>query len=306
MRGDRSGPAACRPDAAADQQEKLCDHICGAPEVPTPRLIAMLGGMRRGILVLVLFGSWFAAPAMAQENQEDPLEPFNRAMFTFNDVLDGLFLRPAAIMYRNVFPGFVRDGVSNFLDNVRTPVVLANDLLQGEWKRAEHTLGRFMFNTIMGLGGLIDVGGYLGMPERHDEDFGQTLAVYGVDSGPYLVLPIVGPSSPRHAFGLLVDAFAFDPFSIFFSDVVPLEARLAERGARYVTFREANLENIDELKRTSLDYYAAVRTVWWQLREAEIRNGAPPPLEDIYDEDIYDEDLYDQDLVDPEENAGAE
>ena len=104
-------------------------------------------------------------------------------MFEFNRVLDGLLLEPAAIMYRAATPRFVRDGVDNFLDNLRTPVVLANDLLQGEFGRAELTLGRFMLNTILGFGGLIDVGGWAGMPERHDEDFGQTLAIYGVGRG---------------------------------------------------------------------------------------------------------------------------
>ena len=151
-------------------------------------------------------------PTHAQEDENDPLEPMNRVFFSINLFFDELLLEPFAIMYRGITPQFFRDAVNNFLDNLNTPVVLANDILQGEPYRAERTLGRFMLNTIMGLGGLIDVGGLVGMPERHSEDFGQTLAVYGVGEGPYLVLPLLGPSNPRDAFGFVVD-FAFDPLT---------------------------------------------------------------------------------------------
>jgi phospholipid-binding lipoprotein MlaA len=227
-------------------------------------------------------------PASAQDEGEDPIEPVNRAVFQFNNTLDGLILEPAARMYRFAFPALVREGIGNLLDNLRTPVVLANDLMQGEFKRAEMTFGRFMLNSVLGLGGFIDVGGWAGMPERHTEDCGQTLAVYGVPSGPYLMLPLLGPSNPRDAAGLVVDAL-LDPFSILFSDAVPLEARLGQRGAMMLRFREENIETIEELKRTSIDYYAATRTLVRQLRANEIRNGAPAPLDEIYDEDIYDE-----------------
>ena len=145
---------------------------------------------------LALACGLLAPPARAQDNENDPLEPFNRAVFQVNLFLDRVILKPVAIMYRNVTPEFVREGVDNFLANLRTPVVLANDLLQGQFDRGELTLGRFMLNTIIGVGGLVDVGGMVGMPERHSEDFGQTLAVYGVGSGPYLMLPLLGPSNP--------------------------------------------------------------------------------------------------------------
>jgi phospholipid-binding lipoprotein MlaA len=252
--------------------------------------------------VLLLLQACASAPAGAPYDN-DPLEPMNRAIFGFNNTLDGLILEPAARMYRFVFPQLARDGIANFLDNLKTPVVLANDLMQGEFQRAEMTLGRFMLNTVLGVGGIIDVGGMVGMPERHSEDFGQTLAVYGTGSGPYLVLPLLGPSNPRDAAGILVDAL-IDPFSILFSDAVPLEVRLGRTGADALRFREENIETIEELKRTSIDFYAATRTLTQQLRANEIRNGAPPPLDDIYDEDIYDEDIYDENLDDPEEPDG--
>ncbi len=154
-------------------------------------IVARLGQKGRGTAVVLrgiggalLAAVLLAAPALAQDDADDPLEPLNRGIFQFNRVLDGLLLEPAARMYRMATPQFFRTGVSNFLANLTTPVVLANDLLQGDFQRAELTLGRFMMNTILGLGGLIDVGGKLGMPPRHSEDFGQTLAVYGVGPGP--------------------------------------------------------------------------------------------------------------------------
>jgi phospholipid-binding lipoprotein MlaA len=230
-----------------------------------------------------------SGPVRAQVDEKDPLEPLNRAFFEFNRVLDGMFLEPFARIYRYVTPQFLRDAVRNFLDNLDTPVVLANDILQGEPYRAEKTIGRFMLNTIMGLGGLIDVGGLLGMPERHKEDFGQTLAVYGVGEGPYLVLPLLGPTNPRDTFGFVVD-FAFDPMTY----VAPTDIALARFGTDLLSFREQNIEAFEEVKRSSIDLYAATRTLARQLRASEIRNGAPPPLDDIYDEDLYD-------LDDPED-----
>jgi phospholipid-binding lipoprotein MlaA len=250
----------------------------------TPVVMSRAGA---GLLAFLLL----ATPALAQEEPDDPLEPLNRGIFQFNRVLDGLVLEPAAIMYRAATPQFFRTGVRNFLANLTTPVVLANDLLQGEFARAELTLGRFMMNTILGLGGVIDVGGKLGMPDRHYEDFGQTLAVYGVGSGPYLMLPLLGPSNGRDAVGRVVD-LAFDPFSVLDAAEVGLvstEVALARRGAEILSFREENIEQIDELERSSIDLYAAVRTLYGQYRANEIRNGAVAEVDDIYDEGLYDD-----------------
>ncbi len=234
-----------------------------------------------------------AAPALAQDQPNDPLEPLNRGVFQFNRVLDGLLLEPAARMYRMATPQFFRTGVANFLANLSTPVVLANDLLQGDFQRAELTLGRFMMNTILGLGGVIDVGDKLGMPERHSEDFGQTLAVYGVGSGPYLMLPLLGPSTGRDAVGRVVD-LAFDPLAVLSVvdvgvSVGPTELRLARTGAEALSLRESNIEQVDELERSSIDLYAAVRTFYYQYRENLIRNGVPADINDIYDENLYED-----------------
>jgi len=230
------------------------------------------------LLVVLLLGR----PALAQDNEDDPLEPVNRAVFQVNYFLDRLLLKPIAVLYRDATPEVVRNGIDNFLANLRTPVNLANDLLQGDFKQGRLTLGRFMLNTILGVGGLVDVGGMVGMPERRSEDFGQTLAVHGVGPGPYLMLPLLGPSNPRDAVGRVVD-LAFDP--LFF--LAPAAVSYGRFGTQTVSTREHNIESFDELERSSLDLYAAVRTLSRQLRANQIRNGAPAPLEDIYNEDVY-------------------
>ena len=260
--------------------------------------------LRGAVLALGLL----AAPALAQDELNDPLEPLNRGVFQFNRVVDGLLLEPAARMYRMATPQFFRTGVTNFLANLSTPVVLANDLLQGDLERAELTLGRFMMNTILGLGGVIDVGGKLGMPDRHYEDFGQTLAVYGVGSGPYLMLPLLGPSNGRDAIGRVVD-LAFDPLTgLGLVDVTilvdPTGITLARTGAEALSLREANLEQVEELERSSIDLYAAVRTLYHQYRENQIRDGVPAAIDDIYHENLYEdpEALFD----DPDETPLAD
>jgi phospholipid-binding lipoprotein MlaA len=268
----------------ATRQEALLERLMGLPR-PGRTGVVTAGRVRPAVVALlaaVLVSSLAAGQARAQAEERDPLEPVNRAVFEFNRVLDGLILEPVAIMYHTAVPTLVRDGVTNFLSNLRTPVVLANDLLQGEFGRAEKTLGRFMLNTILGLGGLIDVGGLVGMPERHDEDFGQTLAIYGVGEGPYLMVPLLGPSNPRDLTGRVVDLL-FDPLFFF----APTDVSIARFGTQTVDFRQRNLDTIDELERSSLDLYAATRTLVRQLRANEIRNGSPAPIEDIYDESLY-------------------
>ncbi len=200
----------------------------------------------------------------------DPYEPLNRGVFEFNLALDKVVLRPIAYVYKEVVPGTIRNFVRNFLDNLRSPIILANDLLQGEFDRAGDTLIRFVMNSSFGVGGIVDFAGALGI-EGHGEDFGQTLAVCGVDDGPYLMLPFLGPSNPRHAMGRLID-FVFDPFT--YSGET--EFGIARFAMDKVDNRAQFYDTLDELERTSLDYYSAVRSLYRQRRDDEIRNGAPP------------------------------
>lgn len=211
------------------------------------------------------------ADAMAAyEEANDPLEPLNRYFFEVNYAADELLLKPFAGWYYTALPNPVQDSVRNVLRNVSTPVVLANDLFQGDMDRAEITFMRFLINTTFGLLGLFDVAGEWGYP-YHDEDFGQTLAVHGVDEGAYLVLPIFGPSNPRDAFGRGVDTL-IDPLTW----VLPRGWGLARAGIRGIDTRARNLKTLDDIRKGSVDYYAAIRSLYRQRRTDEIDNGESP------------------------------
>ncbi len=215
-----------------------------------------------------------AAAGFAEVN--DPLEPLNRAIFGFNLAIDKALLRPVSIAYRDVIPKPGRDGVRNFLDNLENPVVLANDVLQGSPQRAGTTVGRFAINSTIGIAGLLDVATGFGL-ERHDEDFGQTLGVWGFPEGPFLMLPILGPSPPRDSVGLVVDYF-IDPLTYVFENNDVEWLSVVRYGVRAVDSRSRSIETLDEIERTAIDFYATVRSLYRQQRMDEIRNGEPSPL----------------------------
>jgi phospholipid-binding lipoprotein MlaA len=198
----------------------------------------------------------------------------NRYFFEINYALDELLLKPLAGWYWLALPDFAHNRVQDVLDNLDAPVVLVNDLLQGEWERAETTAMRFAINSTFGIGGLFDVAEGWGHP-FHSEDFGQTLAVWGVPEGPYLVVPVFGPSSVRDASSRAVNAY-LDPFS-YLQTVAGisyiLEARTIVRGLEE---RSRNLETLQALQEGSLDYYASLRSIYRQNRDYEIRNGREP------------------------------
>ncbi|HVR67307.1 MAG TPA: VacJ family lipoprotein [Verrucomicrobiae bacterium] len=213
----------------------------------------------------------------AYREANDPLEPMNRYFFDLNNFADEILMKPLAGWYYIALPDFAQDGIRNAVNNVRTPVILANDLFQGEFERAGTTFGRFLVNSTLGLGGLFDIAERMGL-ERHDEDFGQTMAVAGLDEGPYLVLPLIGPSNPRDAFGRIVDAF-LDPMTYltFFTNVGWINT--TRNGLDIVDFRARNLQTLDQIKKGSLDYYATVRSLYRQRRADEISNGNPNLME---------------------------
>lgn len=219
----------------------------------------------------------------AFDEANDPLEPLNRTFFEFNLGLDKLFIRPFAEVYRDGLPFYVRDGVRNFDRNLSSGRILANDLIQGNLDRAEDTLARFVINSSAGLGGVFDIAGAgeedieaSGAIPYHDEDFGQTLAVSGVGEGPYLVLPILGPAPPRDLIGRVVDIF-LDPVTY----IIPEKNQVGFAVGRYaitgLDARSRSIETLDEIERSSIDFYAAIRSLYRQRRAAEIRNGAPGP-----------------------------
>ncbi|AWK86633.1 MlaA family lipoprotein [Azospirillum thermophilum] len=208
--------------------------------------------------------------ATASQEVYDPLEVPNRFVFAANEAVDTLALRPAAEVYVVVVPDPVRDAIHNFIDNLLGPLYIANNLLQGDLQGASDATGRFMTNTILGAGGIADVASQAGIPNK-PEDFGQTLAVWGVDEGPYLVLPLLGPSNLRDAVGYGVDTVA-DPVRIwaYAQDHKNVLVTRAVTGA--VDRRSRVLKEVDDLKRNSLDFYATVRSLHHQQRQAEVEN----------------------------------
>lgn len=239
--------------------------------------------VRTSCLLAVVF---FAGSALAQDlpggdsattvneataaPDPDPWEGFNRRIFGFNDTVDDYFFAPAAKAYRATTPKSGRRGIRRFLSNLGSPSVFVNDLLQGEFGRAGKTLSRFAINSTIGAGGFADPAGKMGI-DGHSEDFGQTLAVWGVSSGPYLVLPLLGPSSPRDAFGSVAE-IGLAPLTYVRTPPANY-ARLSLAGANLLSARENVLDPLAEIEANSLDYYSSFRSFYSQARAREIRNG---------------------------------
>lgn len=205
----------------------------------------------------------------------DPMEPTNRAIFQFNKALDEALFQPLARAYRAAVPLWFRQRIGDALDNLRAPVVFLNDVLQGEPERAQVTLVRFLINSTFGVGGLADFADRMGI-DGHDEDFGQTLAVWGASEGPYVMLPILGPSNPRDTVGLVVD-WLVDPFNNWADNTDRRELALARGGVAALHARTELLDLTDDLEKTSLDLYAAVRSLYRQRRADAIGNGQRVP-----------------------------
>lgn len=210
---------------------------------------------------------------IADNSMPDPLEGYNRAMFGFNDAVDRNVMEPVARGYRYVTPRPVRKGVSNFLKNLKSPVNIANQLLQGDLDGAGNDFVRFAVNTTIGLGGLIDVAGDYGY-KYEQEDFGQTLGKWGVGHGAYFVIPLLGPSSLRDATGMLVDSFA-DPLNIYLYNTDREEWVYARWGVSFLSAREELLEAVSDLRKHSLDYYASARSAYAQRRAALLNDQKP-------------------------------
>ena len=227
-----------------------------------------------------------AIKASGPDAARDPWEGFNRAMFSAQTLLDDTVLVPISLGYRAVTPKRGRRGIRRFLANLRTPGVLLNDLLQGEFSRAGKTATRFMINSTIGAGGFADPAALLGY-KAHREDFGQTLAVWGVDSGPYLFLPLIGPSTARDTIGNGAQVF-LDP--LFHIRTPPANiGRLTRAGVGGISAREAFIEPLAEMRENSLDYYASFRSFYLQSRQRQILNGQTdliglPDIGDEFDE----------------------
>ncbi|MES1152606.1 MAG: VacJ family lipoprotein [Dongia sp.] len=226
------------------------------------------------------------AAVEAYNEANDPLEPMNRYFFEVNHVLDELVLKPLAGYYHLALPQFAQDGVRNAMRNLHSPTIFANDMFQGSFGRGGTTAGRFFINSTIGLAGLFDVADSLGM-KYHDEDFGQTLGWYKVGEGPYLMLPILGPSNPRDVSGRIVD-YALDPLTWVGYIYNVGWINTVRGGLEGIDTRARNMQAIEELQKGSVDFYATIRSLYRQHRNDSIRNGEDP--NDVISQGITTED----------------
>jgi phospholipid-binding lipoprotein MlaA len=254
----------------------------------------------RGLISVLMMTACLAVPTIASAQEApadappaaasgDPWYGFNRSMFGVHQAVDNAVLEPVARGYRAVTPRPLRTGVLNFLRNLKGPVVFANDVLQGELGRAGTTAGRFAINTTIGIAGVFDPATSMGL-ERHEEDFGQTLAVWGVPSGPYVFVPVLGPTTVRDGAGRIVDV-AFDPLTwADFDDVDTVRA--ARTVIAGIAQREVLLDQVDALERQAGDdpeaLYVAYRSAYEEAREGAIQNGRTD-VQDLPDFDDIDE-----------------
>ena len=231
-------------------------------------------GLLFGLWGLVLAGCATTPPSPEAAN--DPYEQINRDTLRRNAKVDKYVVLPTVRLYLQMVPEDGRRGVHNFLGNLSLPTIFVNDMLQGELSRAGKSMWRLVINSTIGVGGFFDPASKIGVP-GHGEDFGQTLAVWGVEEGPYLVLPFFGPSNPRDATGLVVDA-AMDP-----TNQIPFKQHIWwAAGREYFTLldlRAQTYQTIQGIQRSSVDYYSSLRSLYRQLRNEQIRNGRKQALD---------------------------
>ena len=228
------------------------------------------------IFTFIISGSGFAASEGSEELSKhnnspvkDCFEGLNRGIFAFNKALDDVIVEPLAKGYRKL-PSPVQTGISNFLGNLKMPLVFVNQLLQGQGKNAAESAGRFVINTTAGVFGLIDVADKVGLEEK-EEDFGQTLATWGVGDGFYIVLPLFGPSNLRDSTGMVL-TYVTDPINAYAINegeawVLPLRT-----AGNAIDQRSKIIDEVNALRNNSVDYYAAVRSSYYQNRKAAIEN----------------------------------
>jgi len=209
------------------------------------------------------------ATTKVEDEVYDPIEPINRAIFTFNNAADRIVLEPIAKGYKKL-PSPIQSGISNFLSNLRAPLVVVNQILQGQGGNAVQSTGRFLVNSTVGVFGLFDVADKIGLDEK-EEDFGQTLATWGVGDGFYIVLPLFGPSNLRDTTGMVMTMMT-DPINAYVVSegeawIVPMRT-----AANAVDQRSKIIDEVNALRDNSVDYYAAVRSSYYQNRKAAINN----------------------------------
>ncbi len=227
--------------------------------------------------LLLLLTVLLTACASIQQTERvakiDPFERVNRAVFSFNETADEYVIKPVAEAYKFVLPEFVRTGVTNFFSNINDVLIAANNLLQGKPSNAASDIGRFLVNSTIGILGLFDVATDMGL-DKNREDFGQTLGVWGVADGPYMVLPFFGASNARDTVGLVVD---IETDFMLNTNKLDSDEKLAVNGLRVINRRADLLDAGQLLEDAAFDKYSFVRDGYIQRRRSQVYDGEPPP-----------------------------
>jgi phospholipid-binding lipoprotein MlaA len=262
----RQERALCKPP------DREFDGYNRADSRTTPPMRLLLFRAFRWLALLLFAASSAGCATGPGRDPRDPLEPMNRTVYQFNDHFDRVLLKPAAIVYNTAVPPPVRGGVSNFFGNFRDVTTAVNNLLQAKFKWAASDVGRVLVNSTVGIFGMFDVASRIGL-QKHSEDFGQTLAVWGTPDGPYLVLPLLGPSTARDSVGLIGDYYT-DPEFFLFND--PPGTYIVFT-TRIVSVRADLLETEQIFNAAAIDRYAFLRDAYLQRRHNLINDGQPPP-----------------------------
>jgi len=240
------------------------------------------------LLLIILLSFQACAPASMEKGRVwDPIEPVNRGVFWFNDQVDTFVLEPVARGYDWLFPSFFKRGVDNFLTNLSYPQLLLSDLFQLKLDQAGTHTGRFILNTTAGLAGLFDVAEMQGM-KHHEEDFGTALGYWGVGPGPYIVLPLLGPSNLRDTVGFAVDRSIHPTAILEYTNVrnrIQNAISIPVTGLNIINARYQTLDTLENIRESSIDYYEGVKSSYSQFREGLIFDGSPPGQEDEWLED---------------------
>lgn len=275
------------------------------------RGIPDLKALRSALFTHAIFLVMATGVGCATPERPDPWEKMNRGVFVFNETLDKYALEPVATAWDFILPSFVQTGIEQFFENLNMPVVLANDILQAKPRAASEDVIRFIQNSTFGLGGFIDVASMVGVP-KNNEDFGQTLGYWGVPSGPYLMVPILGPYTLRDGAGEIVDTLAasYAYYNAFWFDVVGLNgyetfgASVGVRALELLNLRAIYLEELEGSRRDAFDYYVFVRNAYLQNRRAKVLDQKDVP--EVDGEDLYFSDDEEEDDEDDEVNHDDE
>ena len=243
-----------------------------------------------GVLTLLLLTTG-CATLDGPENPDDPFERYNRSMYSFNETVDKYAIKPVAEGYKKIMPGTVDKGITNFFSNLDDIIVVINDILQFNFEQTISDFSRFAINTTIGILGFIDVATDLKL-KKHNEDFGQTLGVWGIHDSPYLVLPLIGPSSVRDGVGFAVDVYQFDVTTTKLDD----KDEALALGLKYIDIRADLLKATNLLEEIAPDPYAFTRDAWVQRRKHLVNNGEPSP-DAVTDDALFEDDLFTDDII---------